>query len=345
MPDRLPALLWLPFAWSLLACSGGLHATSGEAESAQLADQAGAGLSEELLPSGPFIEILGVAQDAGVPQAACGSENCDEARRDPAKVRYATSFALVGSNGETYLFEATPDLRPQLDRVLQLGELRGRAEQGRKLLDGVFVTHAHMGHYSGLLHLGFEAAHSQGVPVYGSERMMAFLRDNQPWRQLLDLENLIATTLGPERVQQLADGVRVFAIAVPHRDELSDTVAWRIEGPERTLLFMPDCDPWSRWKERGFELEPMLEGVDTFLVDATFYSGDELPGRDLTKIGHPMVRDSMELFGERVARKELEVVFIHFNHSNPLLRAGGPEAGALREAGFGLAHRGLRIEL
>ena len=297
------------------------------------------------LPAGPFVEILGVAQDAGVPQAGCSSPNCEAARSDPARVRYATSLALVGTGGETYLFEATPDLRPQLQRTLELGKQRGRAEQGRKLLDGIFVTHAHMGHYSGLLHLGFEAAHSQGVPLYASPRMQAFLSENQPWRQLIELSNVVPSTLNADSAVTLADGVTVRAVTVPHRDELSDTLAWRIEGPQRTLLFMPDCDPWSRWEKRGFDLDPMLEGVDLFVVDATFYSSEELPGRDLSKIGHPMVEDSLLRLGPRVQKGGLEVVFIHFNHSNPLLDEARPEARNLRAAGFELAERGMQIEL
>ncbi len=304
---------------------------------------------EERLPEGPFLEILGVAQDAGVPQAACASAACEAARRDPRLRRYATSLALVTANGDTHLFEATPDLRPQLDRVIELGRLRGRPDRGRKLVDGIFLTHAHMGHYTGLLHLGFEAAHSQDVPLLASDKMVAFLHANQPWRQLVDLGNVVPRAVLFDSEARLADGLRVKPLAVPHRDELSDTVAWRIEGPNRTVLFMPDCDPWSRWPEREtngtFELAPMLEGVDVLLADATFYSGDELPGRDLSKIGHPLVRDSLELFGDDVRAGKLRVVFIHFNHSNPLLDPDSAESRAVRDAGFEVAHRGMQLPL
>ncbi len=299
----------------------------------------------ETLPEGPFLEFLGVTQDAGVPQAACASANCEAARRDPSLRRYATSLALVTPDGRTYLFEATPDLRPQLDRVLELGRLRGRPDQGRKLLDGIFLTHAHMGHYTGLAHLGFEAAHSQGVPLYASDKMVDYLHANQPWRQLIDLNNVVPQTVPFGGEVQLAGGLTVRPLAVPHRDELSDTVAWRIEGPNQTILFMPDCDPWSRWGDRGFELAPMLEGVDSFLVDATFYSGDELPGRDLTKIGHPLVRDSLELFGEDVRDGKLRVIFLHLNQSNPLIDPDSAEAGEVRAAGFEIALRGMQLTL
>ncbi len=348
MKDPRPGLLSLLLGFAFAACEPGAPpAEPAPAEQSPAEEVAREPLAEvaERLPAGPFLEVLGVAQDAGVPQAACFSANCEAARRDPALRRYATSLALVTPAGETYLFEATPDLRPQLDRVLELGHLHGRPDQGRKLLDGIFLTHAHMGHYTGLAHLGFEAAHSQGVPLFASERMVAYLHANQPWRQLIDLANVVPEAVPLGGAVQLPGGVSVRPLAVPHRDELSDTVAWRIEGPSRNVLFLPDCDPWSRWEERGFALAPMLEGVDVLLADATFYSGDELPGRDLTKIGHPLVRDSLELFGDDVRAGRLRVVFLHLNQSNPLLATGGPEAEEVRGAGFELAHRGMQLPL
>ena len=296
---------------------------------------------------GPFLEVLGVAQDAGVPQAACVSPNCEAARADPRRRAYATSLALIGSKGESYLFEATPDIRPQLDRVMELGKERGRPDAGRRYLDGIFVTHAHMGHYSGLLHLGFEAAHSQEVPLYGSPKMLAFIEGNQPWKQLVELRNLVLRPLDldPSASVELSDGIKVSPVSVPHRDELSDTVAWRIEGPTHTVLFLPDCDPWQRWEARGFDWVSMLDGVDTLLVDATFYSEDELPGRDLSKIGHPLVTDSIELLREREQAGQLRVFFIHFNHSNPLLTPDSDARKRVEAAGFEIAERGLQLAL
>lgn len=290
----------------------------------------------------PKLVVLGIAQDAGVPQAACDSPNCEAARRDPSRRARATSLALGLRSGEVHLFDATPDLREQLDDAMDLARHLGAPPPRRKPVAGVFLTHAHMGHYLGLAHFGFEAAHTDHVPVYGTKRMTDFLAENAPWEQLVRLEEVELRPLpqggGPVDLGE----VKVTGIPVPHRAEYTDTVAYRIEGPNRTALFVPDCDPWSRWEGPPLDL---FEGVDVALVDATFYSGDELPGRDLSKIGHPLIVDSMDLLEPRVQAGDLEVIFIHLNHSNPALDPSSEARRAIEARGFRVARRGEAIAL
>jgi len=131
-------------------------------------------------------------------------------------------------------------------------------------------------------------------------------------------------------------------MAVPHRDEFADTVAFRIEGPERTLLYMPDTEPWHRWEERFLSL---LEGVDIALLDATFYSSDELPGRPVESIGHPLVRDTLKRLGARVRSSDLDVRLTHMNHSNPLVDPASPARRTVEEAGFQVLTEGETIDL
>ena len=92
-------------------------------------------------------------------------------------------------------------------------------------------------------------------------------------------------------------------------------------------------------------MQGALEGVDVALLDATFYSGDELPGRDLSKIGHPLVVDSMDRLQSRVDAGSLQVFFVHLNHSNPALDPASPARAAITRRGFGVAHAGLELAL
>lgn len=285
----------------------------------------------------PKLRILGIAQDAGVPQAACDSPNCGAARRDPTRRELAASLAVGLPDGAVWLVDATPDLREQLDVAIALGTELGATPSPRRPVAGILLTHGHMGHYLGLAHLGFEAAHTQGIPVRATPSMAALLRDNAPWDQLVRLRNIVIDELTPGEAFTLGP-VRVIPIAVPHRAEYTDTVAYRFEGPRTTVLYMPDTDPWIKHADPA----ALFDGVDVALVDATFASMDELPGRNLEEIAHPTVTSTIDLLRARVATGDLQVVLIHLNHSNPLL---DPRQRGALPPGFSVAQQGQDIAL
>ncbi|MCH9688617.1 MAG: MBL fold metallo-hydrolase, partial [Deltaproteobacteria bacterium] len=243
----------------------------------------------------PKLVVLGIAQDAGVPQAGCDCAQCRAAAEHPAARPRVASVALVLGDGRVFVVDATPDLPWQLRDV---AALRGDPVGGRsrRPVDGIALTHGHMGHYLGLAHLGFEAAHADGVPVYGTASMLELLRSNVPWSQLVARQEIDLRPLSPGEALVLGS-VTMIPVAVPHRAEHTNTVGFRFEGPRRTALYIPDCAPWSRWDPR--RREALLDGVDVALLDGTFYSGDELPGRDLSAIGHPLIVDTMDWIDAR----------------------------------------------
>ncbi len=269
-----------------------------------------------------------------MPQAACVSAACEAARRDPSKRQLAASLALALPAGEVWLVDATPDIREQLEVAIAMARELGGSPTPRRPIAGVLLTHGHMGHYLGLAHFGFEAAHTDAIPVHGSASMLALLRDNAPWDQLVRLRNIELHEATP----LMLGTIHAVPVTVPHRAEYTDTIAWRFEGERNTVLYIPDTDPWVKHENPG----ALFDGVDVALVDATFASMDELPGRDLAEIAHPTVASTIELLGDRVARDELDVVLIHLNHSNPLLEAS--ERSALPQ-GFSVAHAGLEVAL
>lgn len=291
----------------------------------------------------PFLRVLGTAQDGGLPHAACEGPRCRRAREDPSFRRLIASLALViPETGAAYLFDATPDIREQLDA---LSDVRRPPQDrvDRAPVDGVFLTHAHVGHYLGLAFFGFEAVHTEGLPVYVTPRMAEFLTTNGPWSQLVEIGNIALEELASGARVELAGGVAVEALAVPHRDEYADTLAFVIHGPRRSVLYVPDTDSWIAWPPD--ELTTTMERVDVAIVDATFYSADEMPGRAVESIGHPLMTDSMERFGERVRGGDLEVYFTHLNHSNPAVDPASGARQATDEAGFAVLSDGQEIEL
>lgn len=290
----------------------------------------------------PYVLVLGTAQDGGLPHAACTCERCDAARRDPLRRRLVASIAIVVPEaGKRFLVDATPDLREQLDRLPAVGAHAQHAVD-RAPVDGVLLTHAHVGHYLGLAFFGFEAVHTSKLPVWATPRMAAFLAANAPWSRLVAREEIALRESPPGATFDVAPGVRVTPFAVPHRDEDSDTVAFKIEGPRHAIFYAPDTDTWETWSESAREA---LLASDTALIDGTFYAADELPGRDVAKIGHPLIVASMDLFQARVRSGQLRVLFTHLNHSNRALEPGGPQRRTIESRGFALAEDGQRLPL
>lgn len=282
--------------------------------------------------------VLGIAQDGGVPHLGCRRECCVEARRDGRRL-FPASIAVVDRvTGARLLVEATPAIEPQLTL---LDSLAGPPAAGGVGLDAVLLTHAHIGHYIGLAQFGREVASTRGLPVFGTARMAAFLAANGPWSQLVELGQIGPRVVEYGRPFEPIPGLEVTAIRVPHREEFTDAVAWRLrdKAPKGlTVLFAPDVDRWDR--EEGL-LARLLEGADVAYLDATFYDGRELPERNLAEIPHPPMVDTMRRLAARAARAPGAFRFIHFNHTNPVLRDAALRAEC-EARGFGMAEQGER---
>lgn len=284
----------------------------------------------------PYIYILGVAQDAGYPQTGCYEPHCMPGWRDARLRRNAVSLGLVDPAGQKkYLFDATPGF-PE-----QLYELEMEAPSGQFELAGIFLTHAHIGHYTGLMFLGHEAMGASNVPVYAMPRMTQFLENNGPWSQLVSFRNIVLKPLQNAESQSLG-ALKVTPFLVPHRDEYSETVGYRIDGPNKSAIYIPDINKWSEWQT---DLATLINTVDYALIDATFFADDELPGRDMSKVPHPFVTESMELLGDLPAGERNKVWFIHMNHTNPLLDGESKESMSVQSRGFNIATEKLRLML
>lgn len=283
-----------------------------------------------------YLYILGVAQDAGYPQAGCYQPHCMPGWENKTLQRGATSIALIDPVAKSkLLFEATPNL-PQ-----QLYNLEQEAPSSKYTFGGVFLTHAHIGHYAGLMFFGHEAMGSNNIPVYAMPKMAEYLAKNGPWSQLVDYGNI--SLRGLQHNQALdVNGITITPFLVPHRDEFSETVGYLIEGPSKTAVFIPDINKWSVWDT---DIAELITQVDYALLDATFFDDGELPGRDMSKVPHPLVTETMQRLGALSTEQRNKVWFIHMNHTNPLLDADSQASKRVRAAGFNITSEGIRLEL
>lgn len=287
--------------------------------------------------SGYELMVLGIAQDAGFPQAACAKKCCTEAWKDEHQQQMVACLGLLDhEQAKSWMLDATPDFKKQQELLAEsLGNSTG-------IVSGIFLTHAHMGHYTGLMHLGREAMGAKSIPVYAMPRMQDFLENNGPWSQLVKLNNISIQPMESGRAVEIGVELSVTPILVPHRDEFSETVGYRVQGPNKKALYIPDIDKWSRWKK---SIEAEIAQVDYAFLDGTFFSNGELPNRDMSQIPHPFIEESITRFQTLPSKERDKIHFIHLNHSNPLIRQEATSTKQVKDAGMHIAYEGLRVEL
>ncbi|MFK8006738.1 MAG: MBL fold metallo-hydrolase [Saprospiraceae bacterium] len=291
-------------------------------------------IKSEVLPILPetYLQILGTAQDAGFPQINCQKACCKNLWNDKSLRKMVSCIGVVDQKlNQCFLFDATPDIKDQLN-ILQKNQYD---------LTGVFLTHAHMGHYTGLMHLGREAMGAQKVPVFAMPKMQTMLEENAPWSQLVKLENIKIQPLQNDSMTVLKN-IKVTPLQVPHRDEFSETVGFKIFGKNKTALFIPDIDKWGKWKRNILD---EIRRVDYAFLDGTFYQNGEIPGRDMSLIPHPFMEESMTLFDSLSEKEKSKVYFIHFNHTNPVLQKESEAKNEVEKKGFHIAREGQIFDL
>ena len=287
--------------------------------------------------TGVSLVVLGTTQDAGSPQINCQKECCVALKKNPDLERMVVSLGLVDQeNQKKYLFEASPDISRQLHLLYDYSGF------GNESPDGIFLTHAHIGHYSGLMYLGKEAMDAHGIPVYAMPKMKTFLETNGPWNMLVENKNILIQNLEKDETNQVSSNIKVTPFLVPHRDEYSETVGYKINGPNKSALFIPDIDKWDKWNKNILD---EIKSVDYVFIDATFYTNEELKNRDLSQIPHPFVSESMDLFSSLSKDEKDRVYFIHLNHTNPLLNQDSEASLEVENRGFHVARLGNVFEM
>ena len=276
------------------------------------------------------LKILGVVQDGGMPHLGNNKTCCENIKKD----KYVTSLMLMNNeNNESFLFDASPDINKQLNFM---------GDRIKKDLKGIFLTHAHIGHYTGLMYFGREALNSKLVNVYAMPRMKKFLEENGPWSQLVSLQNISIIELSNESKISIDSNVIVQPVEVPHRAEFSETVGYKIYGPNKTALFIPDIDKWYLWEK---SIVDEIKQVDYAIIDATFYDSKEVNYRDVSEIPHPFVTESMDLFDSIDIKEKNKIYFIHLNHTNPLINKDSDQYKLVRSKGYNVAEEGMKLNL
>ncbi len=283
------------------------------------------------------IMVLCVIQDAGYPQANCHKGCCKDLWNKKDLKKYVSCLGLIDqSRGEYYIFDATPDFKYQMEMAQQSLGIEGL------LPAGIFLTHAHIGHYTGLMDLGREAIGSNLVPVYAMPKMCEYLSSSGPWSQLVSLKNIDLKPIKADSAIIINEDISVVPYQVPHRDEYSETVGFSIKSNNKSILFIPDIDKWEKWNKNILE---EIRAHDISYLDGSFYANGEIPNRDMSEIPHPFLKESMDLFQSLSEEEKSKVHFIHFNHTNPVINDASDAYKDIINNGYNIAYEGEVISL
>ncbi len=278
-----------------------------------------------------YITVLGTAQDAGFPQINCEKECCKAFYDGVESKKLISCLGLVDLKAKTkYIFDATPDFTQQIE------DLKSKHLDNGSVVDGVFLTHAHIGHYTGIMFLGREAMGAKNVPTYVMPEMKAYLEQNGPWSQLVSLNNIELQEMNHDSIIALHPDLKVTPFLVPHRDEFSETVGYKIQGKNKSALFIPDINKWELWKRSIVE---EVKKVDYAFLDATFFKEGEIP-RPMSEVPHPFIVETVSLFEKEALETKNKIHFIHFNHSNPALKETHPLKDSITSLGYNFAKQG-----
>lgn len=263
------------------------------------------------------VKVLGSIQDGGLPHPLCHCQNCRKAIAEHSYRRYVASLSFFLSD-KAFLIDATPDITYQLSLLEQ------------KDLQGIFLTHVHIGHIIGLTFFGKEAASTTNLSLYCTESVKSFLAANKPFSYLLSRNNLAVTTITPPNSISIQNA-KIRPFFVPHRNEDADTVGYRLVN-NKTLLYIPDMDRITD------QIQKRIANADIAIIDGTFYSPKELPQRKLSLISHPFVRETVTKL--RDALPSTDIFFTHFNHSNPLNNSASTASKTITKRGFKVVKHG-----
>ena len=267
---------------------------------------------EQAIPEDtPYLVVLGIAQDGGYPQTACDKDCCKEAWLNPELRRMVVCLGIVDpATGNKWLIDATPDIKEQINRLKLIS---GTATSA---VNGIFLTHAHIGHYTGLMQFGHEAIGATEMPVYAMPRMKRYLSSSGPWDQLVRYRNIRVVELAENEPVVLTHELTVTPFLVPHRDEYSETVGYRIKGPHKSVIYIPDINKWEIWDK---DINNIIQNNDLLFIDGSFYNNGEIEGRDMSDFPHPFIEESITRFESLSYSEKQKVFFIHLNHTNPAI--------------------------
>lgn len=302
------------------------------------------------------VMVLGAAAGGGFPQWNCNCHNCCGVRSGSIEAQPRTQSSIaVSADGERWiLFNASPDIRAQLEANPPLQPKKGRRDTG---IHGIVLADSQIDHTTGLLFL------REGCPltVYCTDMVAQDLSTGFPIFVILQSwdggVNHIPVPIDGSAFQ-VSDIEEISITAVPlegkappysphrHDPHLGDNVGYLIEDTrsQASLLYAPGLGQMSSG------LLDMMGGADCVMVDGTFWSEDEMQragvGTKLaSEMGHLPQSGDEGMLNWLSKIQGPRKILIHINNTNPILIETSPERKLVEESGVEVAYDGMAFDL
>lgn len=302
------------------------------------------------------ILVLGAAAGGGFPQWNSNDTTARRAWAGELPPRSQSSIAVSADGARWALFNASPDLRRQIQDNPQLHP-PADAPLRASPIAAVVLTNADVDHVAGLLNL----RERQPLALYGHERVLDVLARNSIFN-VLDPALVARRALPTDCNVPLHDkagmplGLRVQAFAVPGKIALwledaaqpgfgtaeGDTLGLRIsDDAGNSFFYIPACAAMTP------DLAQCLSGAALVFFDGTLWRDDEMIAANVGtktggRMGHMSCDATIAAFAPLNVKRK---VFIHINNTNPLFVTGSAARAEAEAAGWDIADDGQEITL
>lgn len=302
------------------------------------------------------IHVLGSGAGGGFPQWNCNCSNCQGVRRGELKAtpRTQSSIAVSGNSNDWVLFNASPDIRTQLESFAELQPARSVRDTA---ICAVVLVDAQIDHCTGLVALREK---DTPLPVYCTELVYRDLTDGYPLLRLLECycgvdHHTIAVAGEPFRIPG-AEGLEFTAVALTseappysprrHNPQPGDNIGIRVTDTTtgKNLFYAPGL---GRVEPR---VQRHMAAADCLLVDGTCWTNDELVRQGISQklasdMGHLPQSGEGGMISVLQSLAHPRKVLIHINNTNPILVEDSRERAILHEADIEVAYDGMDITL
>jgi pyrroloquinoline quinone biosynthesis protein B len=302
------------------------------------------------------IRVLGAGAGGGFPQWNCNCHNCSGIRQGTLNGRRRTqsSIAVSSDNANWVLFNASPDIRTQLENFPAAQPKHGIRDSGIK---AIILIDSQIDHTTGLLTL---RESTRPLEIYCSEMVKQDLSTGFPLLTMLEhycrvnhhpipLDGSGFTISGIGDLRFYSHSLKSKAPPYsPHRHDPhdGDNIGVIVEqiSTGKKLYYAPGLG----------EIEPhvyaAIQAADCVLVDGTFWRHDEMGRAGICdklalEMGHLPQSGPGGMIETLSAATNARKILIHINNTNPILDEDSPERKALEQAAIEVAYDGLEIDL